>query len=113
MLLQPPKFRSVVAWHCMVRAISSTRLAVVNLSHPPTSSFLSLSCNVPFLSSSHSLYIPYSRIVEELLLLQGDVITVDNDGNSPLHLACMSGSLKVVELLIRLSAADINTRWVH
>ena len=49
-------------------------------------------------------------------LLNKDVetaIDVDEDGNTPLHLACISGSYKVAKVIIENKAADVEARWVN
>ena len=37
-------------------------------------------------------------------------IDVDEDGNTPLHLACISGSIKVAKLLISNKLAEVEAR---
>ena len=53
----------------------------------------------------------YNRIVKELFDRNVDTVrSVDEKDNTPLHLACTSGSLKVVEFIIDSQVADINAR---
>ena len=59
---------------------------------------------------SHLSYTLTSIVLE---LLNKDIetaIDVDEDGNTPLHLACTSGSLKVVKALLNKKAADVDAR---
>ena len=49
-------------------------------------------------------------------LLNKDVetaIDVDEDGNTPLHLACISGTAKVAKVLIDNKVADVEARQVQ
>ena len=67
------------------------------------------------LSLSLSLSPPPSLLSIVKELLNEDVetaIDVDEDGNTPLHLACISGSFKVAKVLIENKAADVEARWV-
>ena len=51
------------------------------------------------------------RVVKELLNKSVETaIDVDEDGNTPLHLACLSGSLKVARLLITSKVAEVEAR---
>ena len=53
------------------------------------------------------------RVVKELLNKDVETaIDVDEDGNTPLHLACISGSYKVAKVIIENKAADVEARWV-
>ena len=69
----------------------------------------------PFLSLFLSLFSPsfLARVVKELLNKDVETaIDVDEDGNTPLHLACISGSYKVAKVIIENKAADVEARWV-
>ena len=78
--------------------------------------FLSLSLSLS-LSHSLSLFSPslfLTRVVKELLNKDVETaIDVDEDGNTPLHLACISGSYKVAKVIIENKAADVEARWVN
>ena len=53
----------------------------------------------------------YHRIVKELFKWNDDTVkSVDAKDNTPLHLACTSGSLEVVKFIIENRAADLNVR---
>lgn len=57
----------------------------------------------------HSLTL--CRVVKALLNKNIEtVIDVDEDGNTPLHLACLTGSLKVAKVLIDNNAALVEAR---
>ena len=52
-----------------------------------------------------------TRIVKELLNKDVETaIDVDEDGNTPLHLACISGAFKVAKVIIENKVADVEAR---
>ena len=54
-----------------------------------------------------------TRVVKELLSNDVEtVIDVDEDGNTPLHLACLTGFVKVAKILIDNNATLVEARRV-
>ena len=72
---------------------------------------LSLSLSLPLFRSLFSPSFFLARVVKELLNKEVETaIDVDEDGNTPLHLACISGSYKVAKVIIENKAADVEAR---
>lgn len=44
---------------------------------------------------------PDLALIEGLVCLHADVCAVSNNGNSPLHIACLYGAYGIVELLLK------------
>ena len=66
---------------------------------------------IPERSHTHT-HIPHSIVRELIRNLRGTIVDEDEDGNTPLHQACINGHIGVAKVLVEADA-DVEARCVH